>query len=125
MVDLAVDPFDDERCLAASFLMCFPKYTFADLWTSATLRSGKDRSILARAEHLMQVTGRADFADGYGRLTHLYVDRTLHEGCDPSVQEGMALSLLDQLERDIQVATIDLVLAVVQAPVHGRLIALR
>ena len=125
MLDLVVDPFDDVRSYAASFLMCFPKYIFADLWTSAILRSGDGRSILARAEHLMQVTGRADFADGYGRLTHLYVDRTLHEGCGPWVQEGIARSLLDQLECDVQVATIDLVQAVMQAPIHGRLIALR
>ena len=122
MVDLIVDPFDDVRSSAASFLRCFPKQVFTDLWNSTTLRSGNGQSILARVESLMQLTGRADFGDGYGRLSQVYLDRTVHEA---PVQQATVLSLLDNLERDVQVATTDLARAVAQAPVHGRLIAFR
>ena len=84
--------------------------------------------VLLRAEAMMQHTGRADYADGVGRLYEI-----LFESCSSLIdpifwykgRRTILERLLSDLEEEINVAKENLLLAVSTAPLHGHLIALR
>ena len=124
LVDRTVDAFEDIRSLAAFLL----KGILADRVTIALndISSGSpdDGLILKRAEFAMRRSGRADFADGAGRLHDVLF------GFDGLGIRGMTTldalySLIETLETEVQLAVSDLREAVATAPIHGRLIALR
>lgn len=108
-----MDGFDDVRSTSVSLLEYFNP---SALQKALTL-------ILPRAELLVQSTGRADFSDGFGRLCRLQYDCSAR-GLG-SKQADTPRNLLQGLEYDIGVARHDLSIAVAEAPIHGRMIALR
>ncbi len=146
--DLIMDSFDDVRLVASSILRIllrnmhplemdfrlghtappinskvyalrtFPLQTY-NIYIFHTLR---------RAEEIMYLTGRADHADGVGRLYSM-----LHDSCkelgEPALwfHNGWSIfdHLLSALENDIEIAKNDIRLAAKTAPLHGKLLALR
>ncbi|KAI4087710.1 MAG: hypothetical protein LQ344_006595 [Seirophora lacunosa] len=151
LLDLIMDPFDDVRELAASILnkslQTFPR----DITPSAQntmsemrmLRFSKsaglndalllyDRPFWARVMHRavskMQSSGRADHADGFGRLydichgSHGLSSEDTALGGDPHFVLG---NLVSDIEQCIASARSNLYLAVGTAPLHGYLIAAR
>ena len=128
LIDLVPNAFDDVRSLAASFLERFPKDVFAQLATLGTKTSGtptKGYSILSLAQKRMQITGRADLADGYGRLKVLFSNQMLPNEGASTLQREALLCVLHQLECDVGIARSRLANAVADSPIHGRLIAMR
>lgn len=134
LLDLLLDPFDDVRQVANTVIKIqislgkispLPKAN-GEACIQAP-RSGRVEDVfklkseiqaaLKRAESKAAETGRADHADGVGRIYDLLY------GSDN------ALSILDhlcyQLEEEVEVAKNDLLLAVNTAPLHGHLIALK
>ena len=85
-------------------------------------------SALNKAEKIAGLTGRADQADGFGRLTNILYETagTLakparwHQSCYLIVDH-----LLSTIEEEVDIAKEDLLIAVSSKPLHGRLIALR
>lgn len=143
LLDLVMDPFDDARLLASSIL----KTIFWSMdsrvgFTSPSIDPNIHHSCVLphrtyntyifyavrQAEDLMYLTGRADHADGVGRLYSL-----LHDSCKnletPVTWSDSGWSIIDHilsaLENDIKIARKDIRLAVKTAPLHGKLIALR
>lgn len=139
LLDLVVDPFDDVRSAAAALLQAVPKKTLVDFSSTpsdkhlgAHQRHGDgewEMSLaLERAEALMRQTGRADYADGVGRLHDvLYGSHGLAVAPADSHRERATIleELVKHLENDIQLAQHDLQQAILSAPLHGHLIALR
>jgi hypothetical protein len=129
LFDLTIDSFDDVRAGAAVLLKDFPRAMLFGNHNAAQEVVDSRNYILCRAEKLMQLSGRADYADGVGRLYDIF------HGCvqakDGSIttssytRDIYIVQLLSLLEKDISVATKTLHSAVATAPIHGRLIALR
>lgn len=148
LLDLVMDPFDDIRSVASSLLKTvlwnmYPWNTeFKMGFTSPFMDSSichfevmprptyNDYVLIAtrQAEDMMYLTGRADHADGVGRLYSL-----LHDSCN-NLGTPVAWSdngwfimnhVLSALENDIKIARKDIHIAVKTAPLHGKLIALR
>ena len=140
LLDLVLDPFDDVRDAAASLLDLIDQNASSsrlDIHSKhQTIEISRDGpntpaqawDIESRAESMMRSTGRADYADGVGRLhNRLYtsciaVDNNLsyHEGRKSTVE-----SILKKLGNDVAIAQSDIRRAVSNAPLHGYLIALR
>lgn len=148
LLDLVMDPFDDARLLASSILktifwnMCpwnmDSRVGFASPFIDPNIhhscvlpRQTYNTFILyalRQAEDMMYLTGRADHADGVGRLYSL-----LHDSCKNLEtlvtwsDSGWSIidHILSALENDIKIARNDIRLAVKTAPLHGKLIALR
>lgn len=139
LLDLMIDPFDDVRSAAAALVQAFPKSTLSDLSSAnSDLRSEAhedhrhDRSdiilTLKRAQALMRRTGRADCADGVGRLYDVlygYQDLGMAPADCHRGRGNILKTLVANLESDVQVAQSDLQQAILSAPLHGHLIALR
>lgn len=148
LLDLVMDPYDDVRLVASTIL----RIVFWNMhpW-NLDFRVGftspfMDSSIyclhvlprrtyntyilyaMREAEELMDLTGRADHADGVGRLYSL-----LHDSCknleNPVTWSDSGWPIVDHilsaLENDIKIARKNILLAVKTAPLHGKLIALR
>ncbi|KAL8899451.1 MAG: hypothetical protein Q9207_006199 [Kuettlingeria erythrocarpa] len=152
LLDLIIDPFDDVRELAATILsnilqttsikqelpvhthmsnghplflagpwmkkMTVRFCTANPMWTDA----------LYRIKAKMQSTGRADHADGFGRLYDLFHgpnvnfnERSMYE----SKPEATIAEILSDLEHAISLAGTDIHLAVRHATLHGYLITMR
>ena len=85
-------------------------------------------SALNKAEKIAGLTGRADHADGFGRLTNILYETAgnlakpakWHQNCYSIVDH-----LLSTIEEEVDIAKEDLLIAVSSKPLHGRLIALR
>lgn len=148
ILDLVMDPFDDVRLVASSILktafwnmhswnMDFKvDFTFPSTVPSIFRPHVLPHRIyntyilqaLCRAEDMMYLAGRADHADGVGRLYSL-----LHDSCKnfgtPVTWSDNGWSIMDHilsaLENDIKIARKDIRLAVKTAPLHGKLISLR
>lgn len=148
LLDLVMDPFDDVRLVASSILKTifwnmYPWDTdfrvgFASPSMNPSIyslhvlpRRTYNSCILytmRQAEGMMHLTGRADHADGVGRLYSL-----LYDSCRnleiPMTWSASGWSIIDHilsaLENDIKIALKDIRLAIKTAPLHGRLIALR
>lgn len=119
-----MDPFEDVRATASSLLLSY----------------GSDldllRLALQNAERLMRASGRADHADGYGRLFELYSLRqafisgnATSSGNSSSGYGEVYLQstdkLIDEIEGLVAVARRSLERAVSDAPLHGKVIALK
>lgn len=142
LLDLCMDAFDDVRSAAVTLLSVFPypmlvAFTGSESATEYIKASTKGTqpgsrlmlsSILRRAESLMRRTGRADYADGVGRLydlTYLWCgELERNQRCDTPTLDILE-NLLTGLEDDVRTAQNDLQAATSSAPVHGRFIALR
>ena len=140
LLDLVIDPFDDVRSAAASFLEEFPVAMLAHqincsksdihlgLHETPQPPGSLTKVALNRAEKLMRQTGRADYADGFGRLYNiLYSCSTVSDEQDVEYTSRVTLleGLVMSLQLDVKIAQNDLQQAIISAPLHGHLIALR
>ncbi|MCJ1478167.1 hypothetical protein MMC13_006843 [Lambiella insularis] len=142
LLDLCMDPFDDVRSLAATLLNMLPNsmlaapteplLTKAETITSSNINQHLGDPVLSfflkRAEYLMRRTGRADYADGLGRLYDLSYSRcgeNVSTRDAATIRASILEHLLGSLEDDVRIAQHDLQAAVSSAPVHGRFITLR
>ena len=107
-----MDGFNDVRSTSASLLRVFDASTLQEALIL----------ILPRAELLMQSTGRADYSDGFGRLCELSHDCSVRSR---RAMHSYTEDLCQGLIRDVNVAERDLNKAIANAPMHGRMIALR
>ena len=145
VLDLMLDPFDDVRHGAAAILELMPPPSLlaptlnnSDSSVAAKVKindkmapdSTDNRLVnsLYRAEALMRDTGRADHADGVGRIySLLYKTRPNMANSDIWYKSRSSVldHILEHLQHDIMVAQTDLRKAVGEHPLHGYLIALR
>lgn len=148
LIDLVMDSFDDVRLLASSVLdavLCrmhpwnmkfIPHQTAPLMDTNSTalrkmpLETYNNFIIdaLRRAQGIMYLTGRADHADGVGRLCCMlhHSSTNITEASEWSQNGWLIIEhLLSGLENDISIAEDDIRLAVKTAPLHGKLLALR
>ena len=142
LLELVMDPFDDVRAMAASllhnhYLVFVTKPTTSGiagpgvsscLYSDSAWEYSTFQLVLQRSAALSRRTGRADYADGVGRLYHLrYLVCGKSEKLDDGRCERHSLfeGLISDLEMDIQMAHDNLQTAVASAPLHGHLIALR
>ena len=83
---------------------------------------------LNKAEKIAGITGRADHADGFGRLNN-FLYETAGTLAKPARWHQSRYSIVDHLlstvEKEVDIAKEDLLLAVSSKPLHGRLVALR
>lgn len=145
LLDLLMDPFDDVRNMALLILklgaldpasLCRNSKSYcpsSQSFNGDLIRSRGDAQfdlteVRRRAQDMMLRTGRADHADGAGRVNDLlYLIRDAHEG-PHDVRKGrgnMIKHLLSDLQTGIKIAKENLRMAVFKAPLHGHLIALR
>ena len=142
LLDLMMDPFDDVRSTAAVILKLTPQEL---LRSSAEPRQSQPQNDedeivekylalayplemphpLHRAETLMYRTGRADHADGVGRLYGLLYESSNRLDNWRGGRKSILEHILFALGQDIENALVDLRLAVKTTPLHGRLMALR
>ena len=136
LLDLLIDPFDDVREAAQSLLeLHYPptdSSVLPDLSEKEDAVSLQIRheilAALKNAEAKAAETGRADQADGVGRLYNI-----LYGYSRPPILNtpwhGTACLILEHvianLEKEVKLARADLTLAVSVAPLHSHLIALR
>lgn len=156
ILDLVMDPFDDVRMTAGKLLQLVLSNQYpwsASSWSRKAEQSIKSSIqfqtttsrptnhayilyVLNRAEPLMYRTGRADHADGIGRLYYLLYNscQNFSDSTPDVVKKSVLWSssgwsiidhLLSELGRNISIAQRDLRVAVRGAPFHGNLIALR
>lgn len=148
LLDLLMDSFDDVRLIASSVLVAvlcrmhpwntkfIPHQTapFMDTNSIALRKMSLETynnfisDALRRAQGIMYLTGRADHADGVGRLYCMlhHSSKNIIEASEWS-QNGWSIieHLLSGLENDVSIAKSDIRLAVKTAPLHGKLLALR
>ncbi|MCJ1314415.1 hypothetical protein MMC25_008097 [Agyrium rufum] len=138
LADLIMDPFEDVRSTAYVMLSSLIGETGMDggpqaaqlmekvskqEFSNLPLPSQNLSQTAKRAEKMMIDNGRADYADGAGRLSSLYAGQvTLSIAIR---NERPIVQALDRLSADITIARRDLRLAVATAPLHGRFIAIR
>ena len=137
-----MDTYDDVRELAAVLLAKFSSATLAvfleeessALYTRLAILVPSDEpvpdvpTVMEGAVAMMRRTGRADHADGVGRICGLFFEcssRTIGQGSLGDRKEQKFKRLISTLENDIKVALSDLPKAVLVAPLHGSLISLR
>ncbi|KAL9028305.1 MAG: hypothetical protein Q9196_003317 [Gyalolechia fulgens] len=153
LLDLATDPFDDVRDLATSILGNYSKAVWSGAISNVCGKSVQAQTVpflaqgrkdgtatpfslhkatVAKASHRamsnMQSTGRADHADGFGRLYNLVHGAGSASDRGSAWNEGARLMLEDlmlKLEQCVAVARANLHLAVQAASLHGYLIATR
>ena len=125
LLDLVMDPFEDVRSSATTVL----KLVYPDKpEIEQPLGNNKEARLLeplinfiSRAKDASARTGRADYADG---LAHSY---ELLYKLSPSAETkiGLLEALVDDLDEKVEVAELDLVQAVSQAPIHANFAALK
>ena len=137
LLDLVTDAFDDVRAMSTQLLRS--GYSTGVFKLDALIKAksiavsdnipgvSKLLKTLAKAEARMQSTGRADHADGVGRLYTLIFDITgSSTGCEwHNTQIGIVSHLFIKIRADIATGSADLRRAMVPAPFHGHVIALR
>ncbi len=145
LYDLLLDPFDDVRqwaalifefCIQRDFAALFPspdepmeeKIHEVDRNGKVTADGPVIDTVLHMAEKKAEQTGRADHADGVGRLYELLYlsNRVIVE---PTKRHNSSFPIVDRLisnmEKEVSIATDDLLQAIGNASLHGHLIALR
>ena len=133
LLDLVTDPFDDVRQLASQSLQVayslnlFSKSEISDQPHEATpsrqsQRTDKLSVAMKTAESRMQATGRADFADGLGRL---YIVDLHRFGRTDVYLESLLGRLFMIMENDILTGPKDFRRATIAAPFQGHVVALR
>ena len=144
VLDLVLDPFDDVRQGAATVLELVPRSLLLipsgdtdrnnmgpeprTNWKASGPSGGGLIYTLHRAEAIMRDTGRADHADGVGRLYDLlYVACTRRLGSESLDNSGISIivNILGHLEHDIKISRDNMRMAVGEYPLHGYLIAVR
>lgn len=148
LLDLVMDSFDDVRLIASSVLVAvlcrmhpwnmnfIPHQTapFMDTNSTALCKIPLEtyntyiNDVLGRAQGIMYLTGRADHADGVGRL-YCMLHHSTKNMIETSEWSHNGWSIIDHLlnglENDIRIARSGIRLAVQTAPLHGKLLALR
>ena len=145
LYDLLLDPFDDVRqwaalvfelCIQRDFAALVPspdetmeeKVHEVDRNGKVTANGSVIDAVLDMAEKKAKQTGRADHADGVGRLYELLY---LSNGMivEPTQRHNSSFSIVDRListmEKEVSITTDDLLQAIGNASLHGHLIALR
>lgn len=145
LLDLFMDPFDDVRNMAGLILklgvldsasLYYKSEAYgppSQLAKGGSIQTPGDAQLTLievrrRAQEVMLRTGRADHADGAGRINDLlYCRLDGHERQDHIRRSrvDMVEVLLSDLKAGIEIAKENLRLAVFQAPLHGHLLALR
>ena len=141
LFSLIMDPFDDVRTLATStllFILEGLKQKQRDVsmdftkdlatMTNPLVVSGSPGNLsfsLHRAERTTRATGRADHADGLARLNLLRWQLAEDSGQGCNNRTSLLEVLVSDLEADLGTAHSNLSFAVANAPLHGRIIALR
>ena len=145
LYDLLLDPFDDVRQWAAMVIQVYidrdlavhvpsPAETIeeksdeADRIGKVTANAPVIDTALHMAEKKAKQTGRADHADGVGRLYELLYlsNRVIVESTKGHYSSFSILDrLISEMEKDVKVANDDLLQAIGDASLHGHLIALR
>lgn len=145
LLDLFMDPFDDVRNMAVSILKLGvldsgPLYYRSESYSPpshlskvGSIQTPVDTQfdlieVRCRAQAIMLRTGRADHADGAGRMNDLLYFRLNDHKRQDHIRRSrvdMVECLLSNLKAGIEIAKENLRLAVFQAPLHGHLIALR
>ena len=138
LLDLLFNPFDDVRLISASILenlvsaeFCqrslVNKQTYSKRINSSLTSKSIVHNILGslpRAEALFKKTGRADHADGLGRLLSLAFGARRFSSANYG--QSSAYKLIEyELEQGIDIAIDNLERAVDTSPLHGYLTALR
>ena len=139
LLGLLFDPFDDVRQVSAAIIEILLHREFNSrkgFAKTTKMLSGEDSAeayhgviipiieSVEPAQALFRQTGRADHADGLGRLLDLSYSARRFSAA-PYNQHWMFKLLVSDLEQDIHAANKDLDQAVNYTPVHGNLIALR
>ena len=145
LYDLLLDPFDDVRQWAAWVLELCIQRDLAALGFPlvGTLRQKPDgvdqkREVIAEgpvidtelymAEKRAEQTGRADHADGVGRLYGLLYSAN-RKIVEPTKRDHSSFAIVDRLisntEKEVIIAANNLLHAIGNASLHGHLIALR
>ena len=131
VLDLVLDPFDDVRHGAAAILELIPPPLLTQQVEDGDTLASDSKTLLNalyRAESIMRDTGRADHADGVGRLYSLLYKASQNDVKSLHWYNNRALILehiLEHLEHDILVTRHNMRRAVAEYPLHGYLIALR
>ena len=131
LFDLIMDSFDDVRSLATSILLFIrggPLHRQIEMSTANPvneLTTVKPSLVVSRAEKVMRATCRADHADGLARLNLLtwQLAAPIENGYE--TKSALLEVLISGLEADLEKAHSSLRFAVANAPLHGRIIALR
>jgi hypothetical protein len=129
LADLVMSPYEDIRCLSATLL----RSTIAVVESSPAVASHANfepihKAALRRAEDKMLQSGRADHADGYGRLYALSanVQVTTEKGQETLHSlESRVTKLLEKIRIGLIIARESSNDAISTEPLHGRLLALR
>ena len=145
LLDLLMDPFDDVRNMAVIILKLGALHSaslYHNLDSGALFHRDFDGDLIklqsnlqidfvdvrGRAQDMMLRTGRADHADGAGRFNDLLYLK-LADQKRPNVLQKCRVDMLERLlfdlEASIRIAKENLRMAVLKAPLHGHLIALR
>ena len=152
LTELLLDPFDDVR-QSANIVLDLHLSTNSILQTGIS-RKGKDDKAdlidqeakdlagndedlrkandslhieLNKAENIARTTGRADHADGFGRLNNLlfaYSGALAKPASWDHSRYSFVKRVISTLEEEVDVAKDDLLFAVSSRPLHGHLIAL-
>ena len=145
LYDLMLDPFDDVRqwaamvvefCIRRNLAVFVPspagamkeKIHEVDQNVKNTADAPVIDSILHMAEKKAKQTGRADHADGVGRLYELLYlrNRVVVESTERHYSSFPIVDrLISNMEKEVTIATNDLLQAVGDASLHGHLIAMR
>ena len=145
LYDLLLDPFDDVRQWAAMVVeFCIQRDSAVLVPSPAGTMEEKIHevdqngkvtadalvidTVLHRAEKKAKQTGRADHADGVGRLYELLYlsNRVIVESTKRHYSSFQILDrLISDMEKEVKIATNDLLQAIGNASLHGHLIALR
>lgn len=121
LFDRLMDPFDDVRDTATTILKLLPAEKLEECLLAsngeATHKTLKriTKSFTIKANSLASQTGRADHADGVARVTELSCvwSENLNDRFD--LIEG----LLGYLNSRLDIAALDIGVAIMEAPVHG------
>ena len=130
LLDLLLDPFSDVREAANFLLQSRPLFNEPSFVTEASDEdfNTKIMDALLKAEFKAAETGRADHADGIGRLYNVLYDRSKSVAVKMAWYDNAALiveHLISKLENEIDIAKRNLLLTVGVVPLHGHLIALK
>ena len=149
-LDLTMDPFDDVRSAAASLLRNLlsnldSTSIFFNHNIPMNLVGNEDKvassistqvryifnnifaSTIDRAKMMMSCTGRADHADGFGRLCQLKFDSYEVTNTQAGTENRISVmeNLLFSLSADIRNLRNNFSFTIASSPLHGHLIALR
>ena len=142
LLDLLVDPYDDVRQSASSVLGLLIPSTFFDGWmyrsnwsVDVYIRTNKlsqtkliesTETAVSRAEEHVSRSGRADQADGAGRLYDVYYRFSRIPCCPDTIQQKSPFDdILSRLEQTLKVVGNGLPHTITSTSLQGHLIALR